>query len=162
MFTAIPGLADSKRRAPDRPGSQFDLGEHEAFLVLERNEAVVGTEIALTADPVIIEARRSLQANDDVGYASSRASAGRVIVIELAVPGEDDTLGTNDIGLAAADVRVLDQLGDEIFPADGSAGKRVTAKIAVDEVGDPNELRRESYRMLGRKIGAMFTGSYDR
>ncbi len=161
LFTTLPGLTKSKALGPDGRPAQFDLGEHPTWIDFDSNEKIVGAEAAMTADPVLIESRRRLRSNDDILYADSREEAERIVVIRLAVPGEDETLGQSDVGMAAATVKVFDVVGEEVWPDDGSEGKVVNAKVSIGEPGDRTKLRRDAYRLLGKKIGALFTGTYD-
>jgi hypothetical protein len=154
---ALPFVA-AQRAMEERTPAVYDLGERQTWVVVRADEREVGTEAAVSADPVAVEARRLIeQHGDETTLAPSQKAASVVVIAELAVPKADQVLGTLSVGNAAAYVRVEEE-GREIWPADGTRGHLVTVKVQADGIGDDSTTRRESYKLLGQKVASLFIG----
>ncbi len=144
------------RAMGDQPPPVYDLGEKTAWVMVDADEREVGTEAAVASDPVAVEARRFIDKHGKkTKLAPSAGAADVVIIAELAVPKEDEVLGTLSTGAALAFVRVL-QDDQEIWPSDGTRGHRVEVSVDANAFGTASETRRTSFKLLGQKVARLF------
>ncbi len=141
----------------------YDLQKQPTWVRVTADERVVGTDVVLASDPVAVEARRAFEASRETVAADVASRAKRLVVVDLGVPDDHESiLGSPFTKLTAvARVRVYDDLGVELWPADGTRGKLVQARLSDDARGTQAELQRQVHRELGRSVAALFVSHRD-
>ena len=138
----------------------YDLGERPTAIDVRADERVLG-ELGLTeVDPVLGSVRRQLEKRTKANIIRGGAlnvAGGQTIIVDLMPGTETQTIGSSfTAGAASARVRVFDEIGNEVWPADGGLGHVVTGSVPPATNGSPQEIRREALRDLGRRVALLF------
>ncbi len=155
--TAVAAVVAKTAPAETVPAA-FDLGETTAAVSVRADESRIGgVAAAFDADPVLATLRRGLKARTDADVLISTAAASRIIVVDLIGDDADGVIaGPYSAGRASARVRVLDADNTELWPADGSKGRAVSASVPPATAGSAEEVRRAALRLLGAEIAKLF------
>lgn len=156
LVGAVAGKVMPEPKIP----AAYDLGERPTAIDVRADERVLGELGLMEVDPVLGSLRRQLEERTKARLIRGGAlnvAGGQTIVVDLMPGTETQTIGSDfTAGAASARVRVFDQKGDEVWPADGGAGQVVTGSVPPATSGSPQEIRREALRDLGRRVALLF------
>ena len=153
----VIGVVADKTMPPPRHPADYTLRPVPTLARVAADPAVSGEAGALDAEPVAIALERALQRHTKATMVSDPARARQVIVVDLAPPSNSRIAGSDiNEGSVSGRVRVLDETGRELFPADGSAGRPIQAAMPRVRTSRPDELRRATLSALGEAAAALF------
>ena len=134
----------------------FDLGEGPVAVEVTADESTMGEAAMLDADPVAVTIRRQLEAEAELEVLSD-GTAERLVRVDLTDAGTAGVIGGPYADAsAAAHVRVLDAGGRELWPADGTPGRLVTAELPPTNDVRPRDARRAVLVRLGERAAELF------
>ena len=160
MLTAggcnVLGLAAGRVLPPPKRPAAYELGETTVAVRVAPAPDVYGSQGPTDAEAVAIALERALR---DHTKATPRPAGEAALVVSAVLdPLSNELLAGSDLrtGRAAATVRVLDADGTELWPLDGTAGRRVEVETPRTTGGDEADVRRATLQSLGQSVAALF------
>lgn len=152
----VLGVAAYKALPPPRIPAAYELPQAPTAVLVTADESIAGGQGQLDAETLAIALERSLEGIAQVPVVAE-ASAVQRVEVALDPPTSSLTLASDiEHGQVGAHVRVLSADGEEVWPADGSAGHYVEVQTPRVRSADPAELRRATLHLLGRQVAALF------
>ena len=151
----VLGVMAAKSLPPPRRPAAYELGEASVAVRVEPAPRIYGADGPTDAEAVAAATERALR---DYTKATVRAEDAARIVGVVLDPPSAETLAGSDLrtGRASATVRVLDAQARELWPLDGTAGRRVEVQTPRTTGGDDADVRRATLRSLGQSIASLF------
>ena len=152
----VLGVVAAKALPPPKRPAAYVLGEVAVAVRVEPAPRVYGESGPTDAEAVAVATERALR--DRTQATVSPADAAAKFVYAVLDPTSAQTLAGSDLrtGRAAATVRVLDADGRELWPLDGTPGRRVEVETPRTSGGDADQVRRATLASLGQSVAALF------
>jgi hypothetical protein len=148
------GVLINRTQPPVKIPPRFDLEGRTVSVVVVSDDTMADEDLMLEADAVAIAMEQGLAEF----YAIDPDARGEWdVVVNLDASREQEILGGRTApSSASARIRVVDEAGQELWPADGSRGWHVTASVPVAAQGSAQDLRRAALIELGQKAARLF------